>query len=187
VTHDASFARRRVIAATLILGALLSLPRGTAAAPAPDYAVKAAYLAKFALFVEWPEAAFDSATSPVNLCIAGTDPFGNTLDRLADGERIGARPLVLKRMPAAVRNSGCHILYIGGSPAQSVAEGLELVAGDGVLTVTDASMNQNPGILDFVISNGRVRFNVDEQAASMNRITISSHLLGLALSVKPRT
>jgi hypothetical protein len=171
----------------LMVGALLGIPQGTAAAPAPDYAVKAAYLAKFALFVEWPETAFASPTSPVNLCIAGADPFGNTIDRLADGERIGGRPLVLRRMPIAMRSSGCHILYIGGSPSQSVAQGIEIVAGDGVLTVTDASMTQNAGILDFVISSGRVRFNVDEQAASMNRITISSHLLGLALSIKPRT
>ena len=76
------------IAAMLMMGTLLALPHDVIAAPAPDYAVKAAYLAKFALFVEWPEAAFDSSTSPVNLCVAGTDPFGTTLDRLVEGERI---------------------------------------------------------------------------------------------------
>jgi YfiR/HmsC-like len=176
------------IAIPFMAGALLLAPLTCAAAPAPpiEFAVKAAYLSKFALFVEWPQAAFESPTSPVNLCVAGRDPFGATLDSLVDGQRIGARAIAVRRMAFAMRNSGCHILYVGGSQEQSVAEGLEAVAGDGVLTVTDASMPATAGILDFVIANGRVRFNVDEQAASMNRISISSHLLGLALSVKPR-
>jgi hypothetical protein len=179
----------RAIAVPFMAGALVLAPLTSAAAPAPpvEYAVKAAYLSKFALFVVWPDAAFETPTSPLNLCVAGNDPFGSTLDSLVDGERIGARPIMVRRMTVVMRNSGCHILYLGGSEEQSVSEGLATVAGDGVLTVTDASMAATAGILDFVIANGRVRFNVDEQAASMNRITISSHLLGLALSVRPRT
>lgn len=179
----------RAIAIPFMAGALLLAPLTSVAAPAPpvEFAVKAAYLSKFALFVEWPGTAFETPTSPLNLCVAGIDPFGATLDSLVDGERIGTRPVAVRRIPIAMRNSGCHILYIGGSEEQSVAEGLAAVAGDGVLTVTDATMAATAGILNFVIANGRVRFNVDEQAASMNRITISSHLLGLALAVRPRT
>ena len=179
----------RAIAVPFMAGALLLAPLNCLAAPAPplEYAVKAAYLSKFALFVEWPETAFETPTSALNLCVAGIDPFGATLDSLIDGERIGARPIAVRRIPVAMRNSGCHILYLGGSEDQPVTEGLTAVAGDSVLTVTDASMAATAGILNFVIANGRVRFNVDEQAASMNRITISSHLLGLALAVRPRT
>ena len=179
----------RAIAAPFVAGALLLAPLTSSAAPAPplEYAVKAAYLSKFALFVEWPAAAFETPISPLNLCVAGIDPFGATLDSLIDGERIGARPLAVRRIPVAMRNSGCHILYLGGSEEQSVTEGLTAVAGDSVLTVTDASIAATAGILNFVIVNGRVRFNVDERAASMNRITISSHLLSLALAVRPRT
>jgi hypothetical protein len=37
-----------------------------------------------------------------------------------------------------------------------------------------------------VLKDNRVRFNIDEQAAAQNGITISAHLLGLALTVKAK-
>jgi hypothetical protein len=37
-----------------------------------------------------------------------------------------------------------------------------------------------------VIHDNRVRFEIDDAAAARNGLTISSKLLGLALSVKPR-
>lgn len=192
-----AFARRvRRLAASFLIGAgliaagALGACRAFAAAagPAVEYAVKAAYVAKFALFLEWPESAFASPASPVTLCIAGADPFGDTLNRVAEGQSIGDRQLEIKRIPAVTRDSGCHIVFIGGSDTQSVAQGLAAVAGAPVLTVTDSARSPNAaGMIQFVVQNGRVRFTVDDQAAAQSGLSISSHMLSLALSVKPRT
>lgn len=182
------FARAVVAALTAAVPLFASHAFAAAQNPAIEYAVKAAYLSKFALFAEWPEAVFATPASAVTLCVAGLDPFGDALDKVAGGERIGERPIVIRRLQTVSRNSGCHILYVGGSDAQSVAQALDAVNGTSVLTVTDAARRaERPGIIDFIIVNGRVRFNVDEQAAALNGIAISSHLLSLAVSVKPRT
>jgi len=186
-----AFARhaRRLAASLVIVAAAASGLRAFAAAPAPavEYAVKAAYLAKFALFLEWPDSAFAAPASPVTLCIAGNDPFGDTLNRVAEGERIADRPLEIRRIATVMRDSGCHIVFVGGSEAQSVAQGLAAVTGEPVLTVTDSARSPNAtGMIQFVVQNGRVRFSVDDQAAAQSRLSISSHMLSLALSVKPR-
>jgi hypothetical protein len=113
------------------------------------------------------------------------DPFGDALDRVAEGGRIGNRAIAIRRLPVVIANSGCHILFIAGSEAQSVAQGLEVVNGTNILTVTDSAPRSNiAGIIDFQIANARVRFNIDDQAASQSGLTISSHLLALALSVR---
>ncbi len=152
-----------------------------------EYAVKAAYLSKFGIFVDWPDSAFETPQSPVVLCVAGTDPFDGTLDRIVQGQRIGNRSIVVKRMKTVSRDSGCEILYAGGSDEQSVDQALEAVQGTGVLTVTDSIPDSHaPGIVEFVVHDNRVRFNIDEAAAQRNGITISSHLLSLALRVRPR-
>src|SRR5258706_12035401 len=104
-----------------------------AANPALEFAVKAAYLSKFPLFVEWPEGAFASPASAVNLCVAGMDPFGDALDKVVEGERIGERPIVIRRIAVVARDSGCHILYIGGSNTQSLSQATHVVTGAGVL------------------------------------------------------
>src|SRR5689334_7477550 len=56
--------------------------RAAAQRPSLEYQVKAAYLAKFVPFVEWPPAAL-APGAPVNLCVAGDDPFGPALTALS--------------------------------------------------------------------------------------------------------
>jgi hypothetical protein len=181
-------ARSRVAVALLVAVAAGAVAHGAAGAEsaAPEYAVKAAFLSKFGAYVDWPSSAFESPTSPINLCIAGDDPFGATLDKVAAEQRVGARPIVVRRLKTVTRNAGCQILYIGGSESQTVAQALDAVRGSGVLTVTDAAKGDAAGIIQLVISDNRVRFNIDEESASADGLSISSKLLGLALSVKSR-
>jgi hypothetical protein len=54
-----------------------------------------------------------------------------------------------------------------------------------VLTVTDGEWRPHRGMVDFEISGGRVRFNIDQAAANAAGLTISSKLLDVALSVRP--
>jgi hypothetical protein len=173
-----------VLAATSLMG----LGPAVSASALPEYSIKAAYLSKFGIFVEWPKSTFETQQSPVVLCVLGADPFGEVLDNMVEGQHIGERPIVIRRLKDVGRNSGCNILYVGGSDEPPIARALGAVTGAGVLTVTDDGHTaQTTGIVDFVIQDGRVRFTIDDRAAAQNGITVSSHLLSLALSVTPRT
>jgi hypothetical protein len=136
---------QRLAAGLAITAGVVMVWPALAAAPGPavEYAVKAAYLAKFALFLDWPESSFASPASPVTLCIAGNDPFGDTLNRVAEGERVGERPIEIKRIPTVMRDAGCHIVFLGGSEMQSVAQGLAALSGEPVVTVTDSALSPN--------------------------------------------
>jgi hypothetical protein len=56
--------------------------------------------------------------------------------------------------------------------------------GAGTLVVTDGTAT--PGIIHFVVRDNRVRFTVDDEGAAQSGLAISSKLLNVALSVKPR-
>jgi hypothetical protein len=175
-----------------LVGAFPSAPLALAlslilsATPAPAQAlleqeVKATYLYKLAPYVSWPA---DPGAS-FNICVVGTDPFGDVLDRAVAGVEVARRPIMVRRVAVANRDAPCQIAYLGGSSAQSVKEALRLLQGAPVLTVTEGPAS--PGIVDFEVMAGRVRFHIDDEMASQSGLTISSKLLGLALSVKPRT
>jgi len=179
-----TWARRRstglvLCALTLAFGS----SQGAGAQEPPELAVKAAFLYKFGPFVSWPAASFDSPSSPFSLCIVGDDPFGPMLDGAVANQRVGGRPIVVRRMAKADRKAPCQILYAGGSPP-NVKDTLQAVAGSPVLTVTD--WPAPPGIVAFVMDQGRVRFRLDDQAAADNGLVISSKLLDLAVSVTAR-
>ena len=188
-TNRYSFGRYACGAAAL-LAALAAWLTPLAIARADDasleYKVKATYLYKFGAFVDWPSSAFGSPASPLTVCVAGKDPFGGILDKATEGQTVADRPVVVRRLDLVAHNSGCQILYIGASDRQSVGQALDAVRGTGVLTVTDEESGDTAGIIHFVIQDNHVRFDIDDQAAAENGLTVSSKLLGLALSVRPR-
>lgn len=176
------------IAFSFICMALALAGITTAHAQVEEYAIKAAFLYKFGLFVEWPDLAFSSPTSPVDLCIVGEDPFGKSLDTVVAGAQVKGRNVVIHRLKTVGRNPSCHILYAGGSEEQSKAQIIETVRGSNVLTVSDGRRSKSDsGIINFVIVDKRVHFDIDDEAAAQNGLVISSKLLSLALNVKRKT
>jgi len=161
----------------LVLGLVAAGINATAAEPL-EASVKAAYLAKFAFYVDWPPAAFGSPTAPIALCIVADDAFGALVEEAATGQAVQGRAIAVKRLKAVTRESGCHIAYVGGEAK------LDAVKGSPVLVVTDAQGGN--GIINFVLRDNRVRFTVDDELAAQFGLNISSKLLNVALAVKPR-
>lgn len=175
----------------LRVGLILLLLASTATASADEslleYKVKATYLYKFGEFVSWPPSVFESPTSAINVCVVGNDPFGDILNQVVVNQLVAQRPINVRRFDVVERNSACHVLYVGGSDRQSVAQALDAVGGTDVLTVTAANDGDVRGIVNFVTRDGHVRFDIDEQAAARNGLTISSKLLALAVSFRPKS
>jgi len=147
-----------------------------------EYAVKAAYLTKFVPFIEWPDAAFSSASAPVTICILGTDPFGNAIEKAVGSSSGGSRSLSVRRISSADAADGCQIVYTGDPDAGT----LDVLGGKPVVTVTDSGAPAH-GVISFVTLNNHVRFDIDDAAAAKNGIRISSKLLELAHSVTRRS
>jgi hypothetical protein len=149
-----------------------------------EYAVKATFLYKFAGFVEWPAGSFEHESSPFNLCIVGTDPFGGRIfEDAVRGQHVGRHPVVLRRLAKVEPGSDCHAMFVSGS---RTAEALSAVSGTPTLTVTDSSFDVARGIIHFVIVDDRVNFEIDNVAAARSHLVISSKLLALARRVNAR-
>ncbi len=151
---------------------------------APEYAVKAAYLYKFAPFVVWPSSAFSSPTSPFYVCVQGDDPFDGALDQAVNGQRLDGHPAMVRRLKSIDPMTGCHILFLSGSHQQSAADAMRNVKGEPVLTVSDEGRGVSGSVIQFVVKDSRVRFHIDVEAAAANRMSISSKLLSLAVAAR---
>jgi uncharacterized protein DUF4154 len=149
-----------------------------------EFAVKAAFITKFVPFVGWPNGALAGPRGPFRICVAGRDPFGNLLDRAADQQSVAGHPVIVQHVRVVARTSGCQVLYAAGTPEQSVADMLAAVRGTPVLTLTDRAPDpKSRGMINFIISDNRVRFEIDEAAAEQSGLAISSKLLSLAVRV----
>lgn len=178
-------ARSRLLACIACLSALAS-ERALAQSSTIEHAVKATYIYKFAPFVEWPAGAFVSPSDPLVLCIAGVDAVSQVVDEAVQGQMIGGHPISVLHLLTPDNDSRCHILYVASQGASAVAA-LDKVRGRPILTVTDTAREaQAHGIINFVVQDNRVRFEIDQNAAAENHLVISSKLLNLALRVRPK-
>ena len=114
------------------------------AAPSPEYQIKAIFLFQFAQFVEWPARAFHGAHDPLVIGVCGEDPFGSFLDEAVRGEKIGERPLVVRRYRRGEDIADCHILFISRSESGQLDQILARLKGRSVLTVGDMEQFQPP-------------------------------------------
>lgn len=143
--------------------------------------MKAAFLYNFAKFVEWPAFAFKSPAEPVSICIAGTNPFGDSLAQVVDGKTIDNRPIRLRELGDSPAASGCHILFVADSVKKRCSALLDGVRGAGVLTIGDSpGFAAQGGVINFKVDGGHVKFQINPRAAEGQKISVSSKLLKLA-------
>ncbi len=167
----------------VLLGLLVSVSSLLADGPSSEYRVKAAFLLNFTKFVEWPATAFESADSPLTICILGEDPFGSFLDQVVEGETVNGRKLIIQRLRRPPKPKTCQVLYISKSEKDVAATVSEL--GPGVLTVADDDRFLRDGVvIAFVIDDRHVRFDINQRAAANSSLTVSARLLNVARSVQ---
>jgi hypothetical protein len=167
----------------LLLAAVAAAPAAAAPEPSVEYGVKAAFLYNFTKFVEWPPGADQGDLA---LCVFGEDPFGRSLDALAQGERLEGRRLVV-RHPAALGDlKACHVLFVSRSERGRTREILAGLGDAPVLTVADLDgfLDQG-GMIGLVVEENKVRFQIRQDVAERSRLRISSKLLSLAKPWSP--
>jgi hypothetical protein len=185
-TRTAATPWRQRVGAALCAALALLLPGEVPAAQpsvAAEYEIKAAFLYNFLKFVEWPPGALAGADSPLVIGILGDDPFGPVLDQTVADKRLNGHPLVVKRLRRGEEPAGCQALFVTADAAAGFDRLVPSLIRQSVLTVGDAEgFVDRGGIIQFVIEDSKVRFDINAEAAEQAHLRLSSQLLGLARS-----
>ena len=153
-----------------------------------EYLIKAGFIYNFAKLVEWPTASFAQPDSPIVIGILGEDPFGATLDRIVADKKINGRGFAVKRVKWSrdfkdLRD--CNILFVSSSEKEHIESVIDAMKGLPILTIGDApGFAKRGGIINFMLEDNKVRFEVNVEAAKHADLTISSRLLTLARIVQ---
>jgi YfiR/HmsC-like len=169
-----------------LLCVLLCCPASLRAQSQPtEDDVKAAYLFNFSHFVHYP-AGDPAAAKTFDICLIGRNDIGLILQSVVQNENVNGQPVRILQPAHAADARTCAIVYIGSSEASRIEKDLAAMEGSNALTVSDAPhFTDNGGMIQFVLQNSRVRFNVNLSSAEHARLVLSSELLKVALSVSP--
>lgn len=149
-----------------------------------EYTVKAVFLLNFTRFIEWPQPA---PSGPLVIGVLGDDPFGRKLDVALQGEKVGARPVVAKRLESLAEIAECDALFISQSEKDRLSRILARCQQRPMLTVSDISnFAEQGGMVEMVTQDTKIRLRINVEAARDARLTISSKLLRPAQIVSTR-
>lgn len=175
----------------LVLLAALALPlhsSGTQAEHVDEYRSKAAFLAAFPNFIEWPAGAFASPEAPLLLCVFGDFSFGTSLAESTRASVIRGRRVEIRWAHKEQDLHSCQILFVSKSEAKRYSRVFKALEGASVLTVGETpDFLASGGAIDFLVEQDRLQFEVNMGAASDAHLRISSNMLALARHVIAKT
>jgi hypothetical protein len=190
-----------IILVLVLLVVLIAPEAGADSAHGREYQIKAAFLYNFTRFIDFPQGKAPDSNEPITLGILGKDPFENAFEPLKDKQAKG-RKIVIKRFKSfeelkqssqddkadlqhqieAIRK--CYLLFICSSEKKALGDIINSVKDHPVLTVGEMpKFLEAGGIVNFLMEEKKVSFEINISAARRAGLKISSKLLRLATRV----
>jgi hypothetical protein len=167
----------------LVFSGAFGASQASATVFSPD-AVKAAFLYRFASYVEWPD---DAPAGPFVIAVAGAEDVAKQLDVLLPRMTVSGRPTVVRRVSRPADLDGVHILYVGPQSLARTRALREVAIRRPILIVTDDEHGLDAGgVINFLETNRNVRFEISLLAGDRARLRINSALLSVAARVERR-
>jgi hypothetical protein len=155
--------------------------------PPLEYQVKAAFLYNFAKFVDWPPQKVGPPDSPLIIGVLGKDPFGGALEAVVAGKKFDQHTLIVRHVSGPAEARTCHLLFISRSEDNRLAAILKELRNSATLTIGESDkFIADGGIINFIIVDNKVRFEINPEAAGQTGLRISSKLLHVARVVTNR-
>jgi hypothetical protein len=148
-----------------------------------EESVKAAFVLRFAGYVEWP---LDQISSPAfTIAVLGASDVAVRLQELTAGRSVQGRPVQVRRIASIQDAASAQLLYIGTDRRGDLQDQLASLAGRNILVISSEDGALAAGsVINLLLVDNRMRFEVSLQAARLARLRISSELLSLAVWVQ---
>lgn len=166
-----------------------------------EYKVKAAFLYNFLKFVDWPKERAVTDDESIVIGIIGKNPFGDAFESVKN-KKVKGKDTIIKYFQGfneltkiEEENSTeyenivkelrkCHLVFICSSEEDSLADIINLVKNHNILTIGETpGMLEVNGIINFLIEENKVRFEINLNTARESKLVIRSQLLRLAKNI----
>ena len=147
--------------------------------------IEAAYLYKFASYVEWPPEAFAAPDSNFTIGLAGSDALADEIEASLAGRTVNGRKVVVRRLRRGDAPTDVQMLVVGTPDARWARELYAAIKDHPVLTVAEPGSEPGAGsMISFAVVDDRLRFEVALRPIKPSRLKISALMLSAAYKVE---
>ena len=195
-----------LIVLSTVLFLVLNTPKAQAdSAESKEYQIKAAFIYNFIKFVDWPKEKMADSNEPITIGVIGSEDFIKAFEPIIH-KKIKNRNISIKYFEGYEKLERsqeddrqwnqkmealktCHLLmfcYCYSVRIKDISQIIKALKGSPVLTVGEtAGFLESGGIINFLMEDKKVRFEINNIAAKEAKLKIRSKLLRLAKRVIP--
>jgi len=148
--------------------------------PTKEEDLKAVFIYNFTKYIFWSD---NDASLTFNISIIGESNILFPLNEIAKYRKVGEKIIIINKIKDTNNLGQSHILFISESERDRVSEILNTL-NNNTLTVSDSDGFAKMGVaINFFISNGKVRFELNQKVIERAGLKVSSQLQRLAVIV----
>lgn len=165
----------RILLLIFLLGAF------NASAQTSEYRYHSLFLYTFTKYIQWP-ANYQNADFTIG--VYGSSPIEEFLQELSVNKTVGTQKIIIKKFNKVSEISKCHMIFIPASKSEDFDEVLQAVNGQSTLLVTEkAGLGKKGSGINFVMIDGKVKFELNKAATEKSNLKVSADLSKLAIEV----
>ncbi|OFX77608.1 MAG: hypothetical protein A2X12_09150 [Bacteroidetes bacterium GWE2_29_8] len=141
--------------------------------------IQAVFTYNYTKLVLWPDA---YRTGDFVIGVIGNGNIVNELENMAKTKKVGSQNIVVKNYGSVENISKCHILVITASQSGKISAAVAKSSQYATLVITENNGGIDKGsCINFVVADGKQKFEVSEANASKRGLKISNDLVKLAI------
>jgi hypothetical protein len=190
----------------LILSEMTAVPCAYGAGNS-EYQIKAAYIYNFIKFIDWSDESMPADSNSITIGIVGGDDLIKDFNPIKS-KQVKGRNIVIKQFDEIKKPNKllkknafmwkekisalkkCQVLFISifeDEKPEIPVEILKAMKASGVLVIGEIpGFLENGGIINFIMENKKVRFEINAEAAEHNGLKISAQLLKLSKRISTK-
>lgn len=165
----------------LFLPLVFSHPLENQANPTKEENLKAAFIYNFTKYIIWSD---DYTSQTFNISIIGESNILFSLNEIAESRKVGEKEIIVNKIKDINNLSQSHIIFISSSERDRLSDILNKINEKNILTISHSDGFAKMGVaINFFISNGKVRFELNQKVIERAGLKVSSQLQRLAVIV----
>ncbi len=139
------------------------------------------FIYNFSKFIQWPT---EYKKGDFVIGVLGDSPVTQHLKTMAVSKKVGNQSFSIINYNTPGDIGKCHILYIPTAYSKWLEECKTSLGGNSTLIITDKpGLGKDGSGINFLIVNGKPKFELNKSAAEERRLKVSTELAKLAIMI----
>ena len=144
--------------------------------------MQSAFIYHFTKYMEWPSG---EQNDKFTIAVVGDDAIVAHLNKLATIKKVGVKSILVKTYRSADQVANCDIIFLSSKESFQIQTCVNKVKEFNALLITEKSGYAKKGSgINFVIIDGKSKFEINEAAIEASGIKVSAKLVHLGVKIR---